>query len=104
MLKSIDHVQKTRFITSTFHSVDEGTFVSKSEMKQQFLEGLNTASGCATRSYAQVVLQGVKKNVVNNKHVGWNMGTVNRGRKISNTGTHAGAHKVTMCNNSTYIE
>ena len=72
--------------------------------KYQFLEGLNSASLCDVHSYAQVVSQGVKKNAVHCKNSCWNVGTANRIGKIPNMGTHAGAHTVTMCNNSRYIE
>ena len=64
MLKSFHHVQRSRFFTSKLHSFEESIFVSKIDMKQQFLEGLNSASSCVTRSYAQVVSQGIKKNAV----------------------------------------
>ena len=104
MLKTVHHVQRIRVFTSRLCSVRQCNFVSKASIKQQFLEGLNSASVCDVRSYAQVVSQGVKKNAVDCKNSCWNVGTANRIGKIPNMGTHAGAHKVTMCNNSRHIE
>ena len=104
MLKTFHHIQRTRVFTSRVHSVKQCNFVSKANMKHQFLEVLNSASLCDARLCAQVVSQGVKKNVVHCKNSCWNVGTADRIGKIPNMGTHAGAHKVTMCNNSRYIE
>ena len=73
-------------------------------MKYQFLKGLNSASNCDARLYAQVVSQGGKKNAVACENNCWNVGIANRIGKIPNMGTHAGAHKVTMCNNSRHIK
>ena len=71
-------------------------------MKRQFLKGLNS-SICDARLYSQVLSQGVGKNVVDCKNSCQNVGISNRSKKNPNMGTHAGAHKVTMCNNSTHI-
>ena len=72
-------------------------------MKQRFLEGLNSASVCGVHLYAQVVSQGVK-NAVDCNNSCWNVVTANRIGTIPNMGTHAAAHKVTMCNNSRHIK
>ena len=51
----------------------------------------------------QVLSQGVEKNAVGCRNSCQNVGISNRSKKIPNMGTHAGAHKVTMCNNSRHI-
>ena len=104
MLKPFHHVQRSRVFTSKLHSIEEGIFVSKIDMKHQFLAGLNSASSYVTRSYAQVVSQGVKKNAVDNKKVYWKMGVENKKKKFPNMAIQAGAHKVTMCNTSGHIK
>ena len=71
------------------HLVKPCNFVSKPDMKEQFLKGLNSASVCDARSYAQVLSQDVKKSAVDCKMSCWNMGTVNRIGKTPNRGTHA---------------
>ena len=68
MLKTVHHVQRTRFVTSRLHLVRQCNFVSKADMKQQFLKGLNSASVCGASSYAQVFSQCVKKNLHNKHH------------------------------------
>ena len=104
MLKPVHHVHRTRIFTSTVHLLSQCNFASKADMKYQFLKGLNSVSNCDARSYAQVVSQGVKKNAVACKNNCWNVDNANRIGKIPNLGTHAGAHKVTMCNNSRHIK
>ena len=86
MLKTVHHVERTRVFTSRLHSVKQCNFVSKADMKPQFLEGLNSASVCGACLYAQVVFQGVKKNVVDCKNSCWNMGTAKQNWKNSKYG------------------
>ena len=62
MLKMVCHVQRTRIFTSKLHSLQQCNFVSKANMKQQFLQGLNSASARDARSYAQVVSKGAEQN------------------------------------------
>ena len=78
MLKPVHHVQRTRIFTSTVQSPSQCNFVSRTDMKYQFQKGVNSASNCDVRSYAQVVSQGMKKNVVACKNSGWNVGNANR--------------------------
>ena len=100
MLKSVHHVQKTRVFTSTMHSLQEGIFASKYDMKQHFLKGIQSASASVTPSYAQVVRQGAQTNPLASKCDSKVMGVIKTNKKIRKMNTRAESHKVTMCNNS----